>query len=32
MGVPVWARVSQIPSYEYDLYCDPDYPIEMYVS
>jgi hypothetical protein len=24
--------VSQIPSYEDDLYCDPDYPIEMYAS
>jgi hypothetical protein len=23
---------SQIPSYEDDLYCDPDYPIEMYAS
>jgi hypothetical protein len=24
--------VSQIPSYEDDLYCDPDYFIEMYAS
>ena len=23
---------SQIPSYEDDLYCDPDYPIERYAS
>jgi len=23
---------SQIPSYEDDLYCDPDYPIELYAS
>jgi hypothetical protein len=23
---------SQIPSYEDDLYCDPDYPIEIYAS
>ena len=28
----VWGRDSQIPSYEDDLYCDPDYPIEMYAS
>ncbi len=31
-GVRSGARDSQIPSYEHDLYCDPDYPIEIYAS
>ncbi len=31
-NIHIDGTVSQIPSYEDDLYCDPDYPIEMYAS